>query len=208
MTTASFSVSRMGSISCSDCGVLLCTKSLIRLIPRTYDFSPLIRLTSKAIKHLLDVHVAGDKLRALVEHAPQHSFSSLVDERDVMEIHDAPSALSCAACPLPIGLQFLDPGSDEAALQRPQFLLRGGGDRNFQHPFLLPGRWIMQMQGQKSGSAPRCATARPADAPVPFIGAASPLALSPLPASHRGRIHGARPVESESRRLFVGPRHH
>ena len=34
MTTPSFGVSRMGFMSCSDCSVLLCTKSLTWLIPR------------------------------------------------------------------------------------------------------------------------------------------------------------------------------
>jgi len=111
--------------------------------PWTCDFAPLTGLTSKAIKHLLDIHIAGDKLRALVEHAAQHPFPAPVDERDVMEIHDAPSALRCAVCPLPICLQFLDPRRDEAALQDPQFLLRRARDRNLQHPFLLGSLWRM-----------------------------------------------------------------
>ncbi len=115
---------------------------------------------------MLDVNIAGDKLRALVGHAPRHSFPALVDEGDFLETHDAPAALGCAVCPLPTRFQFLDPRRDESTLQGLQFFLRRVGDRTLQHPFLLRGPWTMQMQGQRTGSAPWCATTRPTEAPI------------------------------------------
>jgi hypothetical protein len=164
-------------IVCNDDTVIQRFKNGLHLLQRLWRFvlheithladpsmlqpPPLIRLASKAIKHLLDVHIVGDKLRALVEHAPQHSLPALVNECDFVEIHDAPSSLGCAVCPLPTCSQFLDPRRDETTLQGPQFFLRRVGDRNLQHPFLLRCTWIMQMQGQKNGSAPWCATAGP-----------------------------------------------
>jgi hypothetical protein len=61
--------------------------------PWTHDCRLLIRFFPKAIEHMLDVHVACDESRALVAHAPQHSFPALVDERDLIKIHDAFAAL-------------------------------------------------------------------------------------------------------------------
>src|ERR1700691_4365497 len=97
---------------------------------------------------MLDVHVACDQSRALVAHAPQHSFPALVDERDLIKIYDAFATLGRGACPFPGRLQFLDPWRDEPAWQGPQLMLRRVGDGSLQHPFLLPRRWIMQIQRQ------------------------------------------------------------
>jgi hypothetical protein len=64
MTTPSFSVSRMGSICWSDCGLSLATRYLFSL--SMYSYSLLLRLAFEAIKHMLHVHIAGDKLRSLI----------------------------------------------------------------------------------------------------------------------------------------------
>ena len=64
MTTPSFSFSRMGSICWSDCGLSLSTRYLFSL--SMYSYSLLLRFAFEAIKYVLDVHIAGDKCRALV----------------------------------------------------------------------------------------------------------------------------------------------
>ena len=47
---------------------------------------------------MLDAHITGHKLRALVGHTPQHSFPAPVDERDSWRftMHLPPWAVRCA----------------------------------------------------------------------------------------------------------------
>lgn len=82
--------SRMGSICWSQCGVSLTTKYLFSLVRCTRACAALSRLTPETIKHVLDIHIAGDKVCALAAHGSLHSFPTLVDERDFVEVHYAP----------------------------------------------------------------------------------------------------------------------
>ena len=93
----------------------------------------LFRLSSKAIQHVPDVYIAGDKARTLLGHRPQHSLPAFVNERNFIEVHDAPSSLRWGVRLLPAGLQFIDPWRDEAALQRPTLFHRRVGNRDPQH---------------------------------------------------------------------------
>src|ERR1700723_515049 len=146
-------------IVCNDDAVIQRFKNLLHLLQRLPGFavheSPhlgrsdpwdtqLVRLALETVQNMLDIHIAGDKLRALAAHAPQHSFTALVDERDFIEVHDALSLLRHAARPVPVRLQFLNPWSDKATLQCPPLFLRRIGDRDLQHFFLLPHGWPLQ----------------------------------------------------------------
>ena len=82
---------------------------------------------------MLDVDIAGDKLRALLRHGPQYSFPALVDERDFVKVHDAPALPGRVVCLLPACSQFLGPRPDEAAFQVPPFFRGCVGKRDLQH---------------------------------------------------------------------------
>src|ERR1700722_1321698 len=130
----------MGSICLSHSGSSPFIDSFGSLTPRTYFSFSLIRVATEPIEHLLDVHVARDKLRSLLRHGPQHLFPALVNERDFVESHDALAPPDRAVGPPPAGFQFIDPRRHETTLQDPSLYGRGIGDRDSQHLDLFPAR--------------------------------------------------------------------
>src|SRR5579862_61983 len=148
--TPSVSISRMGSIRLSHSGVSPFIKSFASLPPCTAFSFLLTRVATKPIQNLLDVHVARDKLCSLPRHGAQHPFPALVDERDFVEIHDAPAPPDRAMCPHPTRFQFIDPRRNQTTLQDPTLYGRGMGDCDFQHFFLFPHRGIASAGPQDS----------------------------------------------------------
>src|SRR5580658_2470008 len=207
MTTPSFSVSRMGSISCSDCGVLRCKKSVICLIPgriAVYEFVFLRRRSSTCLTY---TSLATSRAPWLHMHrnirSPLWSMN-VTSSRFTMRLQ--PWADGCAF------FQVAFSSLTHGATSRPCRVHSSCFDVLVMIIFSI--RSFSLVVGLCKSSASREDLRHGArrlglhTRRLFSIGAASPSALSLLPVSHRGRIHGFRPVERESRKLFVEPPHH
>ncbi len=80
---------------------------------------------------------AGSELRSIFGQQAQELLTTLVDERDFVEVHDANTSHIRAVALLPARLELLYPGVGKQAMQNPSFFGRCFTETDFQHATFL-----------------------------------------------------------------------
>src|SRR5712671_4669057 len=88
-------------------------------------------------KNASGIDPAGSELRSIFGQQAQEPLTTLVDERDFAEIHDANTSHIRAVALLPARLELLYPGVGKQAMQNPSFFGGCFTETDFQHTIIL-----------------------------------------------------------------------
>ena len=86
---------------------------------------------------MLRVHPAGRKLRSTSGQHAQESFTAFVDERDLVQVHDARAYHISAVVPLPARFELKYPGGGKPAMKCPSFFRCCFTEIDLQHAISL-----------------------------------------------------------------------